>query len=74
MMANAAFVVSAAARRYWWPSVGLVVVAGLLVSWLPGAAVRVGYVALDLRRVTPFTTASFPGPAHDRQRVGAMGE
>ena len=38
----------------------------LLVIWLLGAAVRVGHVALDLRRVTPLTTASFPGPGHDR--------
>lgn len=38
----------------------------LLAIWLLGAAVRVGHVALDLRRVTPLTTASFPGPAHDR--------
>ena len=66
MMADAAFVVSAAARRYWWPFVGLVVAAGLLAIWLLGAAVRVGHVALDLRRVTPLTTASFLSPAHDR--------
>ena len=46
----------------------------LLVVWLLGAAVRVGHVASDLRRVPPLTPASFPGPAHDRQRVGAAGE
>ena len=46
----------------------------LLGAWLLGAALRVGHVAPDLRRVPPLTPASFPGPAHDRQRVGAAGE
>ena len=46
----------------------------LLGLWLLGAMVRIGHVALDLRRVAPLTTASFPGPAQDRQRVGATGE
>ena len=74
MMADAVFVVSTAARRYWWPFVGLVIAAGLLAICLLGAAVRVGCVALDLRRVMPLTTTSFLSPAHDRQRVGAPGE
>ena len=55
---------------------GIVALPGgaVLVAWLLGAAVRVGHVASDLRRAPPLTPASFPGPSHDRQRVGAAGE
>ena len=50
----------------------------LLAIWVLGAAVRVGHVALDLRRVVPLTSASAPasgpGPGPHGQQVGAAGE
>ena len=48
--------------------------AGLLGLWLLGAAVRVGHVASELRRVPPLASVSWPGPGLHRQRVGAVEE
>jgi hypothetical protein len=48
--------------------------AGLLAIWLLGAAVRVGHVAQDLRRVPSLAPALFPSPGPHGQRVGAAGE
>ena len=58
-----------------WPAraprwLGQVVVA----AWLLAEAVRVGHVALDLRRVPPLAPGSFAGPGPHGQRVGAAGE
>jgi len=46
----------------------------LLVVWGLGAAVRVGHVARDLRRVTPLNSTSIPGPGPYGQQVGAAGK
>ncbi|GAA3966850.1 hypothetical protein [Hymenobacter antarcticus] len=46
----------------------------LLASWLLGAAVRVGHVALDLRRITPLNPPSVPGPGVHGKQVGTAGE
>ncbi|GAB3868689.1 hypothetical protein GCM10028824_14290 [Hymenobacter segetis] len=48
--------------------------AGLLAVWLLGAAVRVGHVAQELRRVPPMPVDSFAGPGPHGQGVGAAGE
>ncbi|WP_201980152.1 hypothetical protein [Hymenobacter rubidus] len=58
-----------------WPAraprwLGMVVSAG----WLLTAALRVGHVAIELRKLTPLAPASFPGPGPDGQRVGAAGK
>jgi hypothetical protein len=47
---------------------------GLTAIWLLGAAVRVGHVAQDLRRVPPLPAGSFAGPGPHRHGVGAAGE
>ena len=46
----------------------------LLAVWLLGAAVRVGHVARDLRRLAPLTPVLFPGPEAHGERVGAAGQ
>lgn len=48
--------------------------AGLLAVWLLGAAVRVGHVAQDLRRVPPLPAGSFAGPGPHGQGIGAASE
>ncbi|GAB2865323.1 hypothetical protein [Hymenobacter ruber] len=48
--------------------------AGLVAIWLLGAAVRVGHVAQELRRVPPLPAGSFGIPAPHGQGVGAAGE
>ena len=48
--------------------------AGLVAVWLLGAAVRVGHVAQELRRVPPLPAGSFAGPGPHGQGVGAAGE
>lgn len=58
-----------------WPAraprwLGLVATVAVLAC----AAVRVGHVAQDLRRVPPLAPALFPGPGLHGQRVGAAGE
>ncbi|MFC6223727.1 hypothetical protein ACFP2F_10785 [Hymenobacter artigasi] len=56
------------ARAPRWLGVGLVAVL------LLGAAVRVGHVAQELRRVPPLPAGSFAGPGPYEQGVGAAGE
>lgn len=46
----------------------------LVTVWLLGAAVRVGHVAQDLRRVPPLPAGSFVGPGPHGQGIGAAGE
>ena len=46
----------------------------LVVAWLIMAALRVGHVALDFRRLPPIAPASFAGPGAHGQRVGAAGQ
>ena len=48
--------------------------AGLVAVWLLGAAVRVGHVAQELRRVPPLPAGLFAGPGPHGQGVGAAGE